>query len=147
MAGLPASLIVDSDVLPEIFTRVVEAKKLLAQGRVKNASEAARAAGISRSAFYKYKDSVRPYSEGGSKIVTYSLTLLDEPGVLSNVLAKLSRAGANVLTINQNIPVDGVAPVTISFSTGTLTMDEPHLIAKLSAISGVADCRSLSGKI
>lgn len=147
MAENKERLIVDADVLPDVFGRVIEAKKLLAQGRVKNASEAARSAGISRSAFYKYKDAVRPYSgDGGDRIATYSLALVDEPGVLSTVLAKLSRAGANVLTINQNIPVDGVAPVSISFRTGALTTDEEHLMKKLRGISGVADCRPIAGR-
>ncbi len=141
-------IIVDADLLPEVFIKVVEAKKLLSQGKAKNSSEAARLAGISRSAYYKYKDGVSVYNEAQErKLVTYYLTLIDVPGVLSDVLATLSKHGANVLTINQNIPVDGAAPVTISFATGGLRTDEHSLRESLRAIDGVINCRSLtSGK-
>ncbi len=141
-------IIVEADLLPEVLLKVIEAKKLLTQGKAKNASEAARLAGISRSAYYKYKDGVAVYNEEQErKLVTYYLTLMDVPGVLSEVLAALSKHGANVLTINQNIPVDGAAPVTISFATGGLKIDEHSLREVLRAIDGVINCRSLtSGK-
>ena len=125
------------------FLRSLDAKRLLSQGKAKNSSEAARLAGISRSAFYKYKDGVSIYNDQQSKIVTYSLTLMDNPGVLSNVLSELSHYGANVLTINQNIPMDGAAPVTISFTTGGLLIDEHDLRQALRAIDGVVQCRNL----
>jgi len=141
-------IIVDSDLLPEVLLKVIEAKKLLSQGKARNSSEAARLAGISRSAFYKYKDGVAVYDEAQERrLVTYYLTLMDVPGVLSNVLSELSKHGANVLTINQNIPVDGAAPVTISFATRGLRTDEHSLREALRAINGVINCRSLtSGK-
>ena len=118
---------------------------MLSQGKARNASEAARLAGISRSAFYKYKDGVALYSgDRENKIVTYYLTLMDNPGVLSNVLSTLSRHGANVLTINQNIPIDGAAPVTISFSAGNLRTDGHTLREAIRSLDGVINCRSLS---
>ena len=117
-------IIVDAELLPEVLLKVIEAKRMLSQGKAKNSSEAARLAGISRSAFYKYKDGVSVYGDDRrNKIVTYYLTLMDNPGVLSTVLSLLSKHGANVLTINQNIPLDGAAPVTISFTTGGLRTD------------------------
>ena len=79
-----------------------------------------------------------------NKIVTYYLTLMDNPGVLSNVLSTLSRHGANVLTINQNIPIDGAAPVTISFSAGNLRTDGHTLREAIRSLDGVINCRSLS---
>ncbi|MGN0628778.1 MAG: ACT domain-containing protein [Oscillospiraceae bacterium] len=138
-------IIVDADLLPEVLLKVIEAKKLLSQGKAKNSSEAARLAGISRSAYYKYKDGVAVYNEEQERrLVTYYLTLMDVPGVLSNVLSVLSKHGANVLTINQNIPVDGAAPVTISFATRGLRTDEHSLREALRAIEGVVNCRSLT---
>ena len=138
-------IIVDADLLPEVLLKVIEAKKLLSQGKAKNSSEAARLAGISRSAYYKYKDGVAVYNEEQERrLVTYYLTLMDVPGVLSIVLAVLSMHGANVLTINQNIPVDGAAPVTISFATRGLRTDEHSLREALRAIEGVVNCRSLT---
>ena len=137
-------ILVNAELLPEVLIKVIEAKRLLSQGKAKNSSEAARLAGISRSAFYKYKDGVSVYNDDRqSKIVTYSLTLMDNPGVLSNVLSELSHYGANVLTINQNIPMDGAAPVTISFTTGGLLIDEHDLRLALRAIDGVVQCRNL----
>lgn len=138
-------IIVDAELLPEVLLKVIEAKRMLSQGKAKNSSEAARLAGISRSAFYKYKDGVAVYGgDRENKIVTYYLTLMDNPGVLSNVLTVLSKCGANVLTINQNIPLDGAAPVTISFSTGNLRTDGHGLREAIRSVDGVIICRSLS---
>ena len=145
MSENSTKMIVDAELVPEVLLKVLEAKRMLSQGRARNASEAARMAGISRSAFYKYKDGVAVYSgDRENKIVTYYLTLMDNPGVLSNVLSALSKHGANVLTINQNIPIDGAAPVTISFSTGNLRTDGHTLREAIRSIDGVINCRSLS---
>ena len=125
-------IIVDAELLPEVLLKVIEAKRMLSQGKAKNSSEAARLAGISRSAFYKYKDGVSVYGDDRrNKIVTYYLSLL-------------SKHGANVLTINQNIPLDGAAPVTISFTTGGLRTDGHSLREAIRSIEGVINCRSLS---
>ena len=137
-------IIVNSSLLPEVLLKVIEAKRLLSQGLAKNSSEAARLAGISRSAFYKYKDGVSVFNDDKGAIVNYYLTLMDKPGVLSEVLSTLSKYGANVLTINQNIPIDGAAPVTISFNTGELSTDEHSLREALRIINGVVNCRSLN---
>ena len=98
-------LLVDADALPEVFARVVDAKRFLATGEAATAAEASRLAGISRSAFYKYKDAVFPYDEKRSgRILTVHMVLRDRPGVLSAVLSAFADAGANILTVNQNIP-------------------------------------------
>lgn len=145
MSENSTKMIVDAELVPEVLLKVLEAKRMLSQGKARNASEAARLAGISRSAFYKYKDGVALYSgDRENKIVTYYLTLMDNPGVLSNVLSTLSRHGANVLTINQNIPIDGAAPVTISFSADNLRTDGHTLREAIRSLDGVINCRSLS---
>lgn len=101
----PRFLLVDESVLPEVFAKVVEAKDLLRSGRASTAAQAARLAGISRTAFYKYRDAVFSYDAGKSGgIVTVHLILQDNPGVLSALLAAFADAGANILTVNQNIP-------------------------------------------
>ena len=108
-------LLVDSSVLPEVFLRVVEAKRMLAVGQVRSLSEAAKAAGISRSALYKYKDCVFVHNEAlDDKVITLSARLEDRPGVLSGLLNSLSEHQGNILTVNQSIPVDGVAAVSVS---------------------------------
>lgn len=136
-------LLVDASVAPEVFVRVVCAKQLLAQGKAASSSQAARMAGISRSAFYKYKDSVQRYDErlrGG--IVTLNATLEDEPGVLSNVLSRLYQEGTNILTVNQNIPVDGVALVSISVRPGDGVPPE-RIVAALASVEGVVRAGSV----
>ena len=95
--------------MPEVYLKVILAKKLLAQGKAKSASEAAKSAGISRSAFYKYKDFIHEYNTRLSdSIMTISASLADESGVLSALMAEISSSGGNILTIHQNIPVDSV---------------------------------------
>ena len=145
MDDKPKFLLVDSKVLPDVFYKVVYAKRLLAKGKARSSSEAAKMADISRSAFYKYKDCVFPYeSKMGDSIATFSATLEDEPGVLASLIAELYRVGANILTVNQNIPVDGVAPVTISCRTMGVVMGDEELIAVLRSIPGVVEVRKLN---
>ena len=104
-------ILLESSVVPDVFIKVLEAKRLLAEGEAKSATQAAKTAGISRSAFYKYKDSVFSYGKGsGGSILTVSATLKDRAGVLSGLLLEFYKAGANILTVNQNIPTGG-APV------------------------------------
>lgn len=137
-------LLVESSALPEVFLKVCEAKSLLAKGNVKNASEAAKAVGISRSVFYKYKNSVFVYNKSLSdNISSLSLTLIDKAGVLSSVITTLYEQGANILTINQNIPVDSVAPVTISVKIGD-ECDVDTLVESLKGIDGVVSAKLYS---
>lgn len=142
--GNPRLLLVDANVLPDVFERVVEAKRLLAVGQVKNLSEAAKEAGISRSALYKYKDYVFMHNENiDERVVTMNTNLVDRPGVLSALLNELSVAGANILTVNQNIPVDGVAPVSISARLG-LESDPEQVVRRLEQLDGVVEVRILT---
>ena len=137
-------LLVDSSVLPDVFLKVVDAKRLLAVGKVKSLSEAAKVAGISRSALYKYKDCVFVHNEElDDKVVTISTNLEDRPGVLSSLINQLSGKEANILTVNQNIPVDGVAPVTVSARL-PVGLDIEDLRDMLLAIPGVVELKILS---
>lgn len=139
----PKYLLVDSKVLPDVFLKVLEAKTLLAKGKAKNSSEAARMSGLSRSAFYKYKDSIFEYdSRMRGSMTTLYISLEDEPGVLSSVMGCICDMGGNIITINQNIPADGVAPVTISLRLGK-EHSSSRLIAALLEQKGVIRAREI----
>jgi chorismate mutase len=117
----PTYLLVDAEVLPDIFQKVVSAKELLSTGACSTVQQAATATGISRSAFYKYKEYVFPFYEmGKDRILTLFLELVDTPGILSDILNVFAKAGLNVLTINQNIPINGTANITVSLRTGEM---------------------------
>lgn len=137
-------MLVETKVLPEVFLRVMDAKMLLAQGKAKNASQAAQMAGVSRSAFYKYKDSLYLYDERMSEnITTLHLTLEDRPGVLSLVLGELYRAGANIITVNQNIPVDGVALVSISIRTNSQSKSRMEILELMGTLEGIVEVKAI----
>ncbi|MEM1483670.1 ACT domain-containing protein [Oscillospiraceae bacterium PP1C4] len=144
MAGSLKFLLVDAQVLPDVFSKVVQAKMYLAQGKVKSSSQAAQMAGISRSAFYKYKDSVYMYDERmNENIVTFYLTLEDRPGVLSSMLGELYKAGANIITVNQNIPVDGVAIVSVSARTGNASLSRSEILDMLGSLDGIVEAKAI----
>jgi chorismate mutase len=131
-------LVVDTKVLPEIFTKVIETKDLLRTGESKNIQQAVKQIGISRSAFYKYKDSVFPfYEKNKTKVVTIAFLLRHESGILSKVLDTIANAKGNILTINQNIPNHGVANVTISFETDELDQSGEEILDSLYSLKGV----------
>ena len=138
-------LLVEESIAPDIFKKVLEAKKYLATGTARNSSEAARLADISRSAFYKYKDRVMEYNSNASgNIVTFYLTMEDIPGVLSSVINHLAEYGANILTINQNIPSDGIAAVTVSIRMTDVTLEEQPLMQHLRDLHGVVQVSKVS---
>ena len=139
--------VVSADVLPNSIMRVAEALHLLKCGDAKNASSAAKMANISRSVFYKYKDSIRPfYDKNIDRIITFYAMLNDHPGVLSSFLEVLAKAGANILTLNQNIPVNGLAPITISAQTSNLKVDVDTLVRKLAKTQGVVNVDIIAGE-
>ncbi len=140
----PKYLIVDSGALPPVYLRVIDVKRLIAQNKAKNLSDAIRQAGISRSVYYKYRDKIRIYERSlEDSMVTCYLSLADRPGVLAAVLDCLWRAGANILTINQNIPQDDVAPVVIAMKMSGAQLSEDTLLERMSAIDGVLGARLL----
>lgn len=130
--------LVDTSVLPEVFIKVVEVKKILSSGVVKNINEAVKKVGISRSAFYKYRDYVFPFYETSrGRVMTLFFVVEDFSGILSSIINKISAAKANILTINQNIPINGLADVTISIETDGMTSDISELMEEISKIEGV----------
>lgn len=132
-------LLVSADALPEVFLRVAEANRLLKTRQVDSCSAAAAAAGISRSAFYKYKDKVRPYdNQIDSSVITVQAILSDKPGILSGFISVFCDAGANILTVNQNIPIRGAAPVSVSARIDTMIVSVEKLLEKLSTLDGVS---------
>lgn len=136
-------LIIDSSVLPEVFNKVLLAKDLLMTGVAKNISEATKFSGISRSAFYKYRDCVYKYTESSKreKICSLHILLHDINGMLSKILVELAKYGANILTVNQDIPSGGIASVSISFSTSTLSIGTEKLLECLNNVEGVISAR------
>ena len=135
-----------SAALPEIFVKVAEAKRMMQTGEADTVGEAARLVGISRSAFYKYKDAVQPFNDMKTgHIITFYAMLKDNPGVLSNVLAIFAGSGANILTINQSIPTNGCAAVTVSAETSDMEISLEELIARAAALAGVIKFEILAG--
>ena len=115
--------LVDAQVLPEVFLKVVKAKELLASGEARSISAATR--------FYKYKDCIFD-SENGREVITVMATLRDETGALQSLLAGISAAGASIVTINQSTPENGAALVAVTIRTDTMQMTPEELTEKLS---------------
>lgn len=140
-------LLVESSALPPVFSKVIEAKEYLRNSQAGSTAEAVRMAGISRSVFYKYKDSVYPYQERSpDSIITVQVVLNDKPGVLLSVISQFYSVGANILTINQNIPVKGKAVVSISARIDR--MEEPlgALMERLKQVDGVKTIENIAGE-
>jgi len=128
-----------------VFKKVIEVKKMLEEDEKLPINAACQKADISRSTYYKYKDSVFEFYENSmSRIVTFSLNLKNEPGVLSQILNIIAKYGANVLTINQNIPMNGIAIVVISIETMNMSENLEVLMDSLSTIKQVKKIEVLS---
>ena len=135
--------LIDKNVLPPVFEGVIYAKELLSSGSVSNASQAAKAAGISRSAFYKYKDYVFKYTETQANTLNLSAVLTDKAGVFSAVTSMLYNYGANIITANQSMPVDGSAVVSLTVRTDNLSVKIDTLLKNLRGIDGVVSINSI----
>ena len=135
--------LVAADALPEIFLKVAEAKRMLETGETDKVNVATKAVGISRSAFYKYRDCISPFQNMmAGRIITFQMVLKDKAGVLSSILSIFANCGANILTINQSIPTGGRAMVTISAETSNLNCNIEALTQQIAERTGVvkADC-------
>ena len=138
--------IVAANALPEVFIKVAEAKRMMQTGEADTVGDATKKAGISRSAFYKYKESVQPFNDMKAEhIITFYGMLKDNTGVLSHVLGIFASSGANILTINQSIPTNGCAAVTISAETSGMEQTLESLIAAASAVEGVIRFEIMAG--
>ena len=123
-------LLVDSDVLPEVFMKVVKAKELLAAGSVKNLSAAAKEVDISRSALYKYKDKIFDVSETKT-VVAVHVVLMDELGALQKLLAIIAKYNVSIVTITQAAPVDGTAAVSLTLKVKDMIGDVDSLVEEM----------------
>ena len=140
-------IVVDAMILPDVFTKVLEVKKLMAQKGEKSFASACKRVGISRSAYYKYKDSVFSYEElFNRRIVNLYLLLSDSPGVLSSVLVFLHGLDANILTVTQSILVDGAATVNISLRMADASPDELTALNSITELDGVLEAKVLSAE-
>ncbi|MFQ9510116.1 MAG: ACT domain-containing protein [Lachnospiraceae bacterium] len=130
--------VVKQKAVPEVLLKVVEAKRLLESEKVLTINEAAEAVGISRSSFYKYKDDIFPFRDNvRGKTVTFVLQMDDVPGLLSNVLQKIAEFNANILTIHQTIPINGVASLTLSVDVLPVTGDLSKMIEEIEGLAGI----------
>ncbi len=146
MMELPKYYIVEAAALPEVFLKVAEAKWLLETGQVSTVNEATRATGISRSAFYKYRDAIEPFRNMmAGRILSFQFLLRDERGLLSSILSIFSQFGANILTIHQTVPTGGSASVSVSAETGQLQGSVERLLQEIRQVSGVLDAHILAG--
>ena len=146
MEKTPKFFIVEATALPEIFLKVAEAKRMLETGETDKGNEATRAVGISRSAFYKYRDTISPFQNlMAGRIITFQLMLKNKAGVLAALLSIFASCGANILTINQAIPTGGRAMVTVAAETGELQRSLEELLHRIESTSGVVKAEMVAG--
>ena len=146
MANSPKYYLVEAAAVPEVFLKVAEAKRLLSTGEANTVNEATRITGISRSAFYKYRDAVRPFqSLMTGRVITFQFRLLDEPGILSNILNAFAEHHTNLMTINSISPTSGVTLVTISAETTDMTVPLEELLKQFNQMPGVVKAEVVAG--
>ncbi|MCI8923096.1 MAG: ACT domain-containing protein [Lachnospiraceae bacterium] len=137
--------VVKEQAVPEVLLKVVEAKKLLDKGRVSTINEAADRVGISRSSFYKYKDDIFQFHDNAQgTTITLTFQMEDEPGLLSDVLKTVAEFGANILTIHQSIPINGVASLSLSVQVLPTTGDVSEMLAAMEGQKGVRSVKILA---
>lgn len=137
--------LVKAEILPDVFVKVMSVKRLLNSGKARSVNEAVQMAGLSRSAYYKYKDSIMPFYETSKgKLVTLIIAVENFPGILSGIIQCVAFAKGNILTINQNIPINGLADVSISMETDRMSRSIDLLLSDVGKIPGVRSCRILA---
>ncbi len=139
--------VVTRKAIPEVLLKVVEVKRLLAASQKMTVSEASAKVGISRSSFYKYKDDIFEFHESTQgRTLTFVLEIIDQPGLLSDVLSTVARCRANVLTIHQSIPTQGYAQATISVEVLPQTEDVALMMDRIEQQEGVKNLRILGAE-
>ncbi len=137
--------VVKEQAVPEVLLKVVEAKKLLDSGRAHTINEAADQVGISRSSFYKYKEDIFEFHEHSQgTTITLTFQMEDEPGLLSDVLKIIAQFGANILTIHQSIPINGVASLSLSIQVLPTTGDVSDMLEAMEGQKGVRNVKLLA---
>lgn len=130
--------VVKQKAVPEVLLKVVEAKRLVDSGRALSVQEAVDEVGISRSSFYKYKDDIFPFHDNAQgTTITLTFQMDDETGLLSDVLKIVADCGANILTIHQSIPINGVASLSLSVQVLPTTGNVSEMIEAMEAKTGV----------
>ena len=138
MAEKTKYFVLKKKAVPEVLLKVVEAKRLLDSGKAASVQEAAENVGISRSSFYKYKDDIFPFHDNAKgKTITMVIQLDDEPGLLSVVLRIVADYHANILTIDQSIPVNGIASLTLSVDVLNETGDISQMVNTIEEQQGI----------
>ena len=137
--------VVKKKAVPEVLLKVVEAKRLLESEKVATIQDAVDAVGISRSSCYKYKDDIFPFHDNSQgRTITLSLQIEDEPGLLSDVLKVIAQFGANILTIHQSIPINGIASLSVSVQVLQTTKDISGMLGEMERQSGVHSVKILA---
>lgn len=138
MEGSTEYFVVKKKALPEVLLKVVEAKKLIDGGRYASVQDAVDKVGISRSSFYKYKEDIFPFHDtAAGTTITLTFQMDDEPGLLSDVLKIIAAFGANILTIHQSIPINGIASLSISVQVLPTTEDVSRMVDAMEKQKGV----------
>ena len=138
MAEKTKYFVLKQKAVPEVLLKVVEAKRLLDSGKAVSVQEAAENVGISRCSFYKYKDDIFPFHDNAKgKTITMVIQLDDEPGLLSVVLRIVADYHANILTIHQSIPVNGIASLTLSVDVLNETGDISQMVDTIEQQQGI----------
>ena len=138
--------IVEASALPEVFVKVAEAKRLLSTGEASTVNEATKMTDISRSAFYKYRDSVLPFQNMMTgRVITFQFLVHDRPGLLATMLDVFPECNANIQTINSIVPTNGTAVLTISAETMDLSVPLEEMLRRLRAFPGVIKAEVLAG--
>ena len=137
--------VVKQKAIPEVLLKVVEAKRLLESEKVLTIQEAVDAVGISRSSFYKYKDDIFPFHDNSQgTTITLTFQMDDEPGILSDVLKIIAEYRANILTIHQSIPINGIASLTLSIQVLQTTGEISRMIEQLEGQTSVHHVKILA---
>ena len=138
MAEKTSFFVLREKAVPEVLLKVVEAKRLLDSGKVESVQDATEAVGISRSSFYKYKDDIFPFHETTKgKTITMVIQMDDEPGLLSGVLKTIADFHANILTIHQSIPVNGIASLSLSIDVFPTTGNVEDMKNSIESVQGI----------
>lgn len=137
--------VIKEQAVPDVLLKVVEAKKLLNKGKVTSINEATEIAGISRSSFYKYKDDIFEFHENANgRTINLSLQMEDEPGLLSDVLRIIAETKANILTIHQSVPINGLASLSLSIQVLDTTGDISEMVSLMENHHGVRNVKLLA---
>lgn len=130
--------LVQEDILPEAIKKTIKVKEILKLGEAKTINEAVERMDLSRSAYYKYKDYVFPFYEiAQGKIVSITVSMSNDPGMLSSILRAIADNNGSILTINQDIPLQGIANVTIAFETKDLSTSLEECLDNIRSIRGI----------